>query len=244
MEYEKSPLYRQIAQNLIKRINAGEFKKGSLMMSEMEVQKEYNVSRVTARKAFKTLIDKGILRTIQGKGAFVNDVDTHDWTWMSSFSQQVLAEGHVPSTKIVSFREIAADETLAQRLQIPVGEKCFYLKRVRYIDNRPVWLTKSFVPCFLAPSLSKDFFSVTGVCQSIFKVLELNFGVKSTGGEEIQEAINISEKDAVLLGIQINRPVIFKSFIAYGINGSPIVYENTIFEQSISKSHVHLNEKH
>lgn len=244
MESDKYPLYQQISQDLIKRINSGEFKKGSLMMSEMDVQKEYNVSRVTARNAFKTLIGKGILRTIQGKGTYVNDIDTRDWTWMSSFSQQVLQAGHTPSTRMINFKVICADANLAQHLQVPIGEACFYLKRVRYIDNRPVWLTKSFLPCSLAPSLTADFFSVAGVCQSIFKVLELNFGIKTIGGEELHEAINISEKDAVLLGIQTNRPVIFKAFVANGINGLPIVYENTVFEQSISKNYVQPGEMH
>lgn len=67
-----------------------EFPPGSMIMSEAAVQKEYNVSRVTVRKAFKLLIDKGILRAIRGKGTFVNDVETQDWTWMKSFSREVL----------------------------------------------------------------------------------------------------------------------------------------------------------
>lgn len=153
-----------------------------MIMSEAAVQKEYNVSRVTVRKAFKLLIDKGILLAIRGKGTFVNDVETQDWTWMKSFSREVLASGHVPTTKLVKFRVIQADEQIADRLMIPEGEECFYLKRVRYIDNKPVWLTKSYIPCSLVPELTQDYFSVAGAAQSIFRVIDMNFGVKAVSG--------------------------------------------------------------
>lgn len=234
MSLTNQPLYQQVAEKIQERIGSGEFPPGSMMMSEAAAQKEYNVSRVTVRKAFGSLIDKGILRTIRGKGTFVNDVETQDWTWMKSFSREVLASGHVPTTKLIKFRIMKADAQIANRLMIEEGVDCFYLKRIRCIDNKPVWLTKSYIPYALVPELTRDHFSVAGMAQSIFRVIDLNFGIKAVRGEEIQEAVNIPEKDAPYLGIQTNKPVISKAFVAYNEQGMPIIYENTVFEQSIS----------
>ncbi|MEG2002536.1 MAG: GntR family transcriptional regulator, partial [Clostridia bacterium] len=208
MEKTSGTLYKDIAKELENKINAGIYPKGSMMMSEMEIQKTYNVSRVTARKAYKSLIEKGILRTIQGKGTFVNDVETKDWTWMRSFTSEVLATGHFPTTKMLSFKIIQANEDLAAKLKVEVHTECFYLKRVRNIDNKPVWLTKSYIPTSVCQGLTQDYFSVAGIAQSIFKVLTLNFNVKFATKEEISEAINILDQDAEALQIVTNKPVI------------------------------------
>lgn len=231
---KKQSLYQQVAIDIEKRIGNGEFPKGSMIISEAQVQKEYDVSRVTVRKAYKSLVDRGILRTVQGKGTFVNDVDTRDWTWMRSFSRQVKESGRVPTTRIISFKTKSADDILSERLNVKPGCPCYYLKRVRYIDNQPMWLTKSFFACTLAPELTADHFSIAGVTQSIFKVLELNFGVCFSGGEELQEAINITEKDAGYLQIESNKPVVSSAFIAYDTSGEPLLYENTVFRQNHS----------
>ncbi len=229
------PLYKQISIEIQQGIEKGEYTKDKAMPSEMEIQKKYKVSRVTARKAYKLLIDQGILRTIKGKGTYINDLEANDWTWMHSFTREVIEMGRIPSTKIVTFKQIKSCLLVAQHLQVSDGEPCFYLKRIRYIDNKPVWLTKSYVPCYIAEGLTKEYFSIKGCTQSIFTVLDLNFNVKYKKGHEISEAISISEKDAPLLHIEINKPVISKAFIGYGMNDKPIIYENTIFEQSISK---------
>lgn len=229
------PLYVQISRKIQDGIDSGKYSKEKVLPSEMDIQKEYDVSRVTARKAYKLLVDQGVLRTIKGKGTYINDVEDDDWTWMSSFTREVMEMGRIPSTKIITFKEKKADILISENLQIPINTPCFYLKRIRYIDNKPIWLTKSYIPCSIAEDLSKEYFSEKGFGQSIFTVLDMNFGVKRNKGKEISVVIPILKEDAILLNLETNKPVVSKAFIAYGDNKKPIIYENTIFEQSISK---------
>ena len=63
---------------------------------------------------------------------------------------------------------------------------------------------------------------------------EFNLYAK-TKFQEIQEAVNISPKDAELLQIVEIKPVISTAMIAYSSEHRPLLYENTIFEQSITK---------
>lgn len=228
-------LYMGICNEIKKRIELGVYKKGGLMPSESEIQSLYGVSRVTARKAYKVLVDEGILRTIKGKGTYVNDLDSQDWTWMTSFTRQVLGTGRIPSTKIISFRVVLATETVARFLDIETNTSCYYLKRLRYIDNKPVWLTKSYVPYAVAEGLSREYFSEKGISQSIYKVLEHDFGIPASYSEILTVAVPVTEKDAELLGLDFNKPVISTASIGRGVGGRPVVYETTIFEQSISR---------
>lgn len=233
---ERNLLYITIVEDIQAKILNGKLKPGSAVTSENEIVKQYGVSRVTARRAFKYLIDKGILRTIQGKGTYVNDLEQYDWTWMKSFTEGVLKEGHRPTTRIIDFKEIPMGEHVAEKLKMEIGTPCYYFNRLRSIDNRPVWLTKTYIPCFLCEGLSPNFFSIAGYGQSIFHVLKQDFSVVFKEREEIQEAINIQGKDAELLQIVENKPVISKAMIAYGANKTPLLYENTVFEQTITKS--------
>lgn len=223
-------VYEKIAREVEEEISIGKYARNSKMMSEAELSARYNVSRVTARKAYRCLMDKGILRAVQGKGTFVNDVITKDWSWMRSFTVEVSESGRIPTTKFAEFEIIRANEDIAKMLDIRVGTECFYMSRIRMIDNFPVWLTKSYVPCSYCPKLTKDYFSVSGVTQSIFKVMHLNFGTDFAYKEELTQAVNISSSDADVMGIIPHKPVISTALLARDRDRKPILYENTLFE--------------
>ncbi len=231
------PMYKVIAADIMQGIARGEIKKGSLIMSEAKMQDKYSVSRVTVRKAYKQLTEQGILKTVQGKGTYVTDIDSNDWTWMSHFTKEVKAAGHIPSTRIVFMKTIQASEELAQKLSIAVGTECYHFKRLRCVDNQPMWLTESYVPCAIAPGLNTNYFSVCGVTQSLFRVLELNYNLHFVGGEEQQEGAIIKGEDAKLMEINKQEPIIRTSFLVYGYDGSAIVFEKTIFRQGLKRKH-------
>lgn len=227
--------YKAIAKDIEQQVTNGNLPKGSAL-SESQMQQKYNVSRVTIRKSFKVLQDKGVLRTLQGKGTYVNDLDTKDWTWMNSFSREVLESGHIPTSHFVNFSVVSANEFLAEHLQIAPRTKCFFMERLRCIDHQVAWLTKSYLPCKFAEGLNEAYFSTAGVAQSIFKILELNFHVICTSGQEVQEAISVTKQDAELLQIKESKPVISKSFIGYDKHAQPVIYEHTIMAQNITRT--------
>ena len=239
MEINKSsstPLYIQIS-NLIKnRINAGLYVTNQLLPSEMDIQKQYSISRVTARKAYNLLMEGGIIRAVRGKGTYVNDLREKDWTWMRHFTKEVKSQGHEPSSKMLSFREILANEEVASILELPVLAPIYYLKRLRCIDNVPVWLTRTYIPVKAVEGLSKEYFSEKGSAQSIFFVLETDFGIEFAYDSVIDYQADVPDKDLEILGIDRNKPIEKTAYVSKNANRIPIVYEKTIFEQTIVKN--------
>ncbi|HID38635.1 MAG TPA: GntR family transcriptional regulator [Calditrichaeota bacterium] len=65
------PLYLQIANEIIAKIDNGEYKEGTKLGSQKELAEAYNVSPITLRKAQEYLINKGILFSRVGKGIYV-----------------------------------------------------------------------------------------------------------------------------------------------------------------------------
>ncbi|MDX3456955.1 GntR family transcriptional regulator [Streptomyces sp. ME02-8801-2C] len=65
------PLYEQIAVILGARIADGTYAPRRRVPSEAAICEEFNVSRPTARAALQLLIQRGLIITVRGKGAFV-----------------------------------------------------------------------------------------------------------------------------------------------------------------------------
>ena len=52
-------LYQQLINEIKESIQAGELKPGDRLMTEGEFSKEYDVSRITVRKAIEVLVEEG-----------------------------------------------------------------------------------------------------------------------------------------------------------------------------------------
>jgi DNA-binding GntR family transcriptional regulator len=74
MEYDPLapvPRYKQIADILRGRIEAGELEVNRPIPSEAQVQQEFGVARETARKAVAILREEGWVVTVPGMGTYV-----------------------------------------------------------------------------------------------------------------------------------------------------------------------------
>ena len=71
--YKRSniPLYLQVSSTLRRRIESGYWKKGEQISTIEELEREFEVARVTVRQAIDLLQDEGLVRRQQGKGTFV-----------------------------------------------------------------------------------------------------------------------------------------------------------------------------
>ncbi|MBP1044155.1 GntR family transcriptional regulator [Vagococcus sp. BWB3-3] len=69
----KLPLYQQIIDDLAKKIANGVLKPGEQLPTEIALAEEYNVSRITSKRALTELENQEIIYRLQGKGSFVSE---------------------------------------------------------------------------------------------------------------------------------------------------------------------------
>ena len=62
--------YQRIAADLARRIRSGEFELDELLPSESALVAEYGVARSTVRRAYRVLVDDGLVVIRHGAGAF------------------------------------------------------------------------------------------------------------------------------------------------------------------------------
>src|SRR5215469_6279722 len=65
------PMYRQIAEDLRRKIESGGLEAGSQLPTEFELREQYDASRNTVRDAVKWLITRGLVETRPGQGTFI-----------------------------------------------------------------------------------------------------------------------------------------------------------------------------
>ena len=68
---EKPAKYTVIKQHICQKIESGKWPQHYKVPSENELTKQFDVSRMTARRALQDLTEQGILVRAQGSGTFV-----------------------------------------------------------------------------------------------------------------------------------------------------------------------------
>lgn len=205
------PKYREVEEDLRYKILFGYWKPGDQILTEEELCKTYNVSRITVRKAIHELENAGYLVRQSGKGTFVTDWQENlaERPTLKSFTNEMQEQGKKAITIEVELKVTQADKIMAGILNIPVGHQIIRLKRVRAIEGGVIigYSINSF-------PFTRDFSTdPADYYASFYKYLE-TFGIFFTSAKEYLEAmlpppevaekLRISPSDPVLKSVKIS----------------------------------------
>ncbi|MBO1265090.1 GntR family transcriptional regulator [Proteiniclasticum sp. SCR006] len=221
--YEMAPKYYVVKKKLIELINSEAFAETQMIPSERELMKQFNVSRITAKRAVDDLVNEGYLYRVQGKGTFLREEEAeHDLVSIMSCTEDIIKMGMTPTKALIKEEVIEADKTRQKRLHLANNEMVYMVKRVYYADKIPVNYTTTYLPIKYFPGIEEHDFSK----ESIYDVLENIYNVKITSAKRTLEAVLALDEVATLLDINQKQPVILFRAITYGIvNGREIPIE-------------------
>lgn len=209
------PVYIQIKDILIEKINSGEIKSGSQLPSEREISETYKISRMTARSALTQLVDLGYAYRVKGKGTFVRFPNLErDFVKLSGFSQMLSSKGIKPSNKVVKSGIIEADKKIATLLETTIGTKVYEIVRVRYGDNIALALEYSYLPVSLFDNLLQyDFES-----NSLYKVIEDIYEHKLKFSKQWIKITTLYKNEARMLDVIEHTPAFLLESISYDMD--------------------------
>ncbi len=154
------PMYRQIADDLRRQIEAGELAPGDQLRTELELREKYEASRNTVRDAIKWLITRGLVETRPGQGTFVVEKIVPFVTTLTgdpetssgegdTYTREVTAKLRAPkdTQPLVGIQH--ADPLMAAEMRIPVETTVVSRHQQRFIDGTPWSLQTSFYPMSL-----------------------------------------------------------------------------------------------
>lgn len=217
----KVPLYKQIEQDLLEKIESGEYGENDTIPTEIELSESYGVSRPTVRQAVQALVNAGYLERKKKRGTQVvrTKIPQEFTRYVESFDSEFYRKGLTSKTKVLNFRMTNATKEVAENLNIEENEPVFKLVRLRFVEDKPIVFVTSFIPCNLVPDLSEVDFSDNSL-YTTFR--EMGYPLESVSRR--LEIIQADETTSDLLDVPVKDPLFYFITSGFTKNKTPIEY--------------------
>ena len=214
------PIYIQIAEDIKKRIDEGQYSEGSYLPAEPELQKRYEVSRSTIRASIKRMNDQGLVQIERGKGTrVVNPQIFQRLNDQLMFTEVIQSQGFMPGTIVQETKIENANEEVADKLKIPLGTRLFKVGRIRTANNHVISYHISYLPeDFIVEKLRLE------EIKSLYRYLEENFNVFIKMTEDEIFAKRADPDIAKILRIQTGEPILVLNRVAFDGNNNAVEY--------------------
>lgn len=214
-----APLYVQISESLLERIEAGQLAPGTRLPPERELSRMLGVNRLTLRRALRMLEQQGLLTRLQGKGTYVAEPKIErEAGRLVSFTRGMSRRGYSVGTRLVSLEQRPAETSLARELKLPASAPVYFILRLKTLNTEPVLIERYTIPVRRFPGL--DRFDLEA--RSIYDILQVEYGITIQRARQSLEPVAADEFDAALLGIAGGAPLMLERRLSFDQDGEPV----------------------
>ncbi len=207
-------MYFRIEQAILEQIQEGLLQHGQQLPTETELAQQYQVSRITAKRALDELVQHGRAFRQQGRGTFVAQTRIRDTSGFGSFSEDVKARGLTPGSTVLQLKEIEPDPEISKRLHLSAGEHVYMLKRLRLANKEPLAVETAYLPCRLCTGIINEDLNN----QSLYAVLKDKYNMVPTWADAEIEARVATKEEASLLKLKVGKPVLSARRVTFSAN--------------------------
>jgi GntR family transcriptional regulator len=235
-----SPLYRQIKTLILQGLQAGEWKPGEAIPSEMELAARFRVSQGTVRKAIDELASENLVARRQGKGTFVaTHAERHvqyRFLKLMPDSGELSSEGPAQRT-VLECKRVRATADMARGLALRSGDPVIMVRRILSFGGVPTILEDLWLPGNAFKGLNAE--QMASYRGPTYAMFELEFGVRMVRAEEKIRAIAASPALAALLKVEQQSPLLSVERVAYTYNDVPMELRRGLYR---TDTHHYRNE--
>ena len=179
----RSPLYIQLREVIRSKIEDGEYLPGTAIPSENQLAETYGLNRLSVRSAVEALENEGLLKSVQGKGVFVQG----------------------PKTQRDLVR--SAGPLYARLLQLAPEDPVWFIRRVDSSEGAPVALEEIYIPYALCPWLE----GIDTALFSLYDALQWN-GIHLSVGHQTLRITRLEPAMARLIDLSPQQAVMEFSY--------------------------------
>ena len=234
------PLYQQIKDLLTRSLQAGEWKPGEAIPSEMELAVRFKVSQGTVRKAIDELATDNLLVRRQGKGTFVA---THaEENTQYRFLRLMPDDGgdRGMARRLLDCRRTRAPADVARMLDCKSGDAVVQLRRLLLAngpDGKPVVLDEIWLPGALFKGLTAE--RLADYKGPMYGMFETEFGVRMIRAEEKIRALAADAATASLLAVAPGFPLLSVERLSFTYGDKPVELRRGLYN---TEQHFYRNE--
>lgn len=198
---DPAPLYLQLQKVLRDAIHTRLIAVDDALPPERDLAQEFDVSRITVRKAIDGLVNEGLLTRRRGAGTFVAARVEKSFSKLSSFSEDMISRGRKPHSVWVSRSSGVVTPEEAMSLGLSPGSLVYRFHRIRYADGSTMALEYATIPGNCLPSIE-------AVQDSLYEALD-RFGHRPVRALQRLRAVSFTADQAEVLGIRPGAPGLF-----------------------------------
>ncbi|MEI2384818.1 GntR family transcriptional regulator [Breoghania sp. JC706] len=224
------PLYHQIFLILRNRIYGGEIMPGNLVPGEQELAAEFEVSRITAKRALNELADAGLVVRERGRGTRVIHrppvpaVASSIEGWL----ENITLMGTATEARVLEFDHVHANEDVAHALEIEAGSDVQRAVRVRTLDGEPMSYLITYVPGDIGRQFDRDDLDRS----PLLRLLEMA-GIEVASARQQISAIVADTAVANALSIQAGSPLLEVLRVVRDASGRPVEYLRVLYRPDV-----------
>lgn len=198
---------------------------GTPVPPERTLAAEFDTSRTTVRQALQELVVEGRLERIQGKGTFVAKPKVSQALQLTSYTEDMRAQGLEPTSQLLDIGYITADDTLAELLDIS-AERPGAAHRAAAPRERRADGHRDDPPLREAlPALRRSLVKYT----SLYTALAEVYDVHLAEAEETIETSLATPREAGLLGTDVGLPMLMLSRHSLDRQGEPVEWVRSVY---------------
>jgi GntR family transcriptional regulator len=217
------PVYVQIAEAIRAIIHTGKLGPDSILPSSKVLCERFGITRMTLRQAYARLEREGLVDAQRGRGTFVRRPRIERaLSHMIGFSEEMLASGKTPSSKLLALEQV---EPAGAALQFLGAGSLYRVERLRLADGVPIAIEEVQIPQSLCPGLDR-FDLANG---SLYVLLDREYGLQFDRCEQLVAAAIPDSRQRLALRIGTNVALLTVTRHSYTKSNRPATYGTTCY---------------
>ncbi len=225
-----TPLYHQVYSILRNKILSGELPHGAMLPGELEIVRQFGVSRITAKRALNDLAALGLVARERGRGTRVT---LHERSPLvhgnaEGLFENLLAMGLDTEVSVLTFDYRPAGDEVAGLLECAATDIVQHIIRIRSLGGAPLDYLTTHVPQDIGRRYSeRDLTSET-----LLATLE-RFGAVATTAEQTISATLAGATVAPALGVEFGSPLLSVERVARDRDGRAIEHIHALYRPDV-----------
>lgn len=212
-------------------ISNGVFPAGALLPGENRLAGNFDVSRVTVRKALDALAQDGFIEKRLGAGSVVLARPAEDQALaadLASLMPQIVEMDRTTTARLLSFSYGTPPPAVAEALKLAPGAKVQTALRVRSAEGRPFSHLTTHVP----EDIARSYDEADLATQPLFRLLERS-GVSVDGAHQTVTATLATPDVAEALAVSVGSPLLSLRRTVWDASGRGVEYLSALYRPDL-----------
>lgn len=215
------PKYVKIYKWLEEQIKSEKIKIGDKLPTEESIAADFGINRMTVRQAIDAFVVKKMIKRKRGFGTVLIRKTPVDYIWqfnnISSFTESMEKNGIEAFTKNEIMEVVEAEENVAKFLNLEDDPRVIYSLRVKYAENEPVCIEKSFLPYAKFHKLLD--IEIKG---SLYRTLIEEFDTHLVKSTQFISSVVSDKQEMELFGLNKPLPCLMVESLSYDSENNPV----------------------